>query len=157
MSKDGQIQASAALGLSQGRQDSESEPSETRSEMPRHKMTLEFQPEQVAEGPAKKYVPSLAVRVPAWLDSLSQERLARVMNVAARLDWELPSAILVGVEECSGAHGLWAVRQTRLDVLTEIRNIGFFEPRNLLELPVDPAEAAMLGCMRKEKNGQGDC
>ncbi len=151
MSKDGQIQSSAASGLSRSRQDSESEPPETRAEMPRHKMTLKFRPEQVVEGPAQKYVPSLADRVPAWLGSLSQERLAGIMAVTTRLDWELPPAILVGVEEYSGAHGLWAVRQTRLDVLTEIRNIGFFEPKNLLELPVDPAEAAMLGCMRKEK------
>jgi len=84
-------------------------------------------------------------QTPQWVLTLGPEETRQLIGIALQLGWKLAPKILVGGEDQSGPESLWAQRQTRLDFETETANRRRFEPRDLQDLPVDPAE--MVGRM----------
>ncbi len=99
----------------------------------------------------KDYERRFRCKVPQWVQTLGNTNVRSLLGVSKRLNWELPTRILVGEEDLSGSESLWAEHQIRLDFETEIMNRGWFEPRNLQDLPIDPAEAAAISCTKKGK------
>jgi hypothetical protein len=89
-------------------------------------------------------------QVPQWVQTLGREEARSLLHTSTKLGWKLPPKILVAGEEQSGSESLWAERQTRLDVVTEIKNRGRFRPKDLQDLPFDPALAAVKGSARKQ-------
>lgn len=92
-----------------------------------------------------RYEAKFRRKTPQWVLTLGPEEIRQLIGVALRLGWKLPPKILFGGEEQSGPESLWAQRQTRLDFETETANRGRFQPRDLQDLPFDPAE--MVGRM----------
>lgn len=94
-------------------------------------------------------------QIPQWVQGLSNSNVCTLVRVSTRLRWKLPTKILVEGEEFSGPESLWARRQIRLDFLTESKNKGVFVPNDLQDLPIDPAEAAMLENFKKGERKWG--
>jgi hypothetical protein len=99
----------------------------------------------------QKYEGQFRRKIPQWVQTLGNERVRGLVGVAMRLNWKLPPQILVASESVSDSEGLWAQRQTLLDFETERKNRGRFEPRDLQNLPIDPAVAAAMSYMKKGK------
>lgn len=99
-----------------------------------------------------RYETKFRRKTPQWVLTLGPEETRQLIGVALRLGWKLAPKILVGGEDQSGPESLWARRQTRLDFDTEMAIKGRFRPKDLQDLPVDPAEAAgrMLRVARKK-------
>jgi hypothetical protein len=97
----------------------------------------------------REYERRFRCKVPQWVQTLGNTNVRSLLGVSERLRWRLPTKILVGEEDPSGSESLWSERQIRLDFETELRNRGWFEPKNLQDLPIDPAEAAAISCMKK--------
>jgi len=98
-------------------------------------------PEWQYKNALARYETKFRRKTPQWVQTLGPEETRQLIGVALRLGWKLAPKILVGGEDQSGPESLWAQRQTRLDYETERKNRGRFEPRDLQDLPVDPAEA----------------
>jgi hypothetical protein len=96
-----------------------------------------------------QYERQFRCKAPQWLRTLCNTNVRSLLGVSKRLNWRLPTQILVETEGQSGPESLWAERQIRLDFETEIMNRGWFEPRNLQDLPIDPAEAAAISCRKR--------
>ena len=94
-------------------------------------------------------------KIPQWVQGLGNSNVCTLVRVSTRLRWKLPTKILVEGEEFSGPESLWAQRQIRLDFLTESQNREAFIPRDLQDLPIDPAEAAMLENFKKGERKWG--
>ena len=91
-------------------------------------------------------------KTPQWVLTLGPEETRQLIGVTLRLGWKLAPKILVGGEDQSGPESLWAQRQTQLDFETETANRGRFEPRDLQDLPFDPAE--MVGRLKPKRQGK---
>ncbi len=89
-------------------------------------------------------------KIPQWVQGLGNSNVCTLVRVSTRLRWKLPTKILVEGEEFSGPESLWAQRQIRLDFLTESQNREAFIPKDLQDLPIDPAEAAAIDSTKKE-------
>jgi len=98
-------------------------------------------PEWQYKNSLARYETKFRRKTPQWVLTLGPEETRQLIGVALRLGWKLAPKILVGGEEHSGRESLWAQQQTRLDYETERKNRGRFEPRDLQDLPFDPAEA----------------
>jgi hypothetical protein len=88
-------------------------------------------------------------KIPQWVKALGNSNACAMVGVSTRLGWKLPTVILVEGEEFSGPESLWADRQIRLDFFSESQNRGAFVPKDLQDLPIDPAEAAALESIKK--------
>lgn len=95
-----------------------------------------------------RYEATFRRKTPQWVLTLGQEETRKLIGICIWLKWTLPPKLLIAEEELSGPESLWAQRQTRHDYETEMITRGHFEPRDLQDLPVDPAE--MLGRFLKK-------
>lgn len=85
---------------------------------------------------------------PDWVKALGMNHGQSILELATRLGWRLPTRTLIE-EDHDGRESLWATRQTYLDYETEFKNRGFFLPRDLMDMPVDPAELAGRTCKKR--------
>jgi len=106
-------------------------------------------PEFFYKKTVQKYEHQFRRKIPQWVQALGNSNVRAMVGVSTRLGWKLPTKILVEGEEFSGPESLWARRQIRLDFLTESQNREAFTPKDLQDLPIDPAEAAMLENIKK--------
>ena len=110
-------------------------------------------PEWLFRSSLRSYELRFRRQVPQWVQTLGREDARSLLRTSLKLGWKLPPKILVAGEEQSGSESLWAERQTRLDFDTEIKNRGRFEPRDLQDLPVDPAEMAARASNQPKRKG----
>ena len=88
-------------------------------------------------------------QVPQWALTLGDRNIQTLVTYAVKLNWKLPTRILVAGEDYSGSASPWSDQKTRLDHQTEfaIRN----RPLNLMNLPFDPAKAMATVARRRDK------
>jgi len=86
--------------------------------------------------------------------TLDRDDATRLLTVCQKLHWKLPPKVLIAGEDRSGPESLWAQRQTRLDAETELNNNGTFYPRNLQDLPIDPAEMVARYVKKRRQEGE---
>jgi hypothetical protein len=96
----------------------------------------------------QRYESRFRRKVPQWVQALGNEPVRSLVGVAIRLGWKLPPQVLIAEECYLGSESLWSQRITRLDVQTGhlIRN----RPMDLMNLPFDPAQAAMRACEKRQ-------
>jgi hypothetical protein len=112
-------------------------------------------PEFFYKKAVQKYESQFRRKIPQWVKALGNSNVRALVGVSTRLGWKLPPKILVEGEQFSGPESLWADRQIRVDFFSESRNRGVFVPKDLQDLPIDPAEAAALGSIKKGKRKWG--
>ena len=75
--------------------------------------------------------------------TLGDRNIRTLVTVATRLNWKLPTRILVAGEEFSGSVSPWSNQRTRLDGQTEF--LIKKRPLDLMKLPFDPAKVMAAG------------
>ena len=96
-------------------------------------------PEYFYQRAVRAYERKFRHQVPQWVLTLGDRNIQRLVTYAVKINWKLPTRILVAGEDYSGSASPWSDQKTRLDHQTEfaIRN----RPLNLMNLPFDPAKA----------------
>ena len=86
-------------------------------------------------------------KVPQWVQALGGETARSLIGMALRLNWKIHAKVLIAEESYSGSESLWSQQKTRLDFQTDhlIKNRAL----DLMNLPFDPAQAAMKSCLKK--------
>ena len=106
-------------------------------------------PEFFYKKAVQKYEHQFRRKIPQWVQALGNSNVRAMVGVSTRLGWKLPTKILVEGEQFSGPESLWAQRQIRSDFFSESKNKGLFSPKDLQDLPIDPAEAAAIDSTKK--------
>ena len=91
-------------------------------------------------------------QVPQWVLTLNRSEMMNFMSLCIRLNWCLPSKILIEGERHSGDDSLWTDRRTNADRLLEEVKHQYSVPLDLQNLPLDPAEEAMKASLRMTKS-----
>ena len=87
-------------------------------------------------------------KVPQWVHALGNDSARRLIGVSTRLGWKIPPLFVISGECLYGDGSLWSEKRLRIDDETEflIKN----KPLNLMNLPFDPAQAAMRACEKRQ-------
>jgi hypothetical protein len=88
-------------------------------------------------------------KVPQWVKALNRDDAQRLLRLCCDAKWRLSPTLLLDSEQYSGPYSLWAPHELSVDA--EIRQIAASrnKPLDLMNLPFDPAQAAMRACLRK--------
>lgn len=108
-------------------------------------------PQWFYEKGLKDYKKFFGKEFPEWARTLDNESIRRLFGVCKRLKWPLPRALLVGGETRFGEESLWSERRNRLDFLIECECQKKSPPRDLQNLPFDPAKAAGEASLKRKK------
>jgi|LauGreDrversion4_1035100.scaffolds.fasta_scaffold466245_2 hypothetical protein len=76
-------------------------------------------PEWFYKKAVEKYERQFRRKLPQWVQTLSGENVRGLIGVSTRLEWKLPTKILVAGEFQTGPESLWSLNKTRLDSQTE--------------------------------------
>ena len=76
-------------------------------------------PEWMYNKAVEKYERQFRHKLPQWVQTLSAENVRGLIGVSTRLEWKLPTKILVAGEFQTGPESLWSLNKTRLDSQTE--------------------------------------
>ncbi len=76
-------------------------------------------PEWMYKKAVEKYERQFRHKLPQWVQTLSAENIRGLIGVSTRLEWKLPTKILVAGEFQTGPESLWSLNKTRLDSQTE--------------------------------------
>ncbi len=96
-------------------------------------------PEYFYQKAVRAYERKFRHQVPQWVLTLGDRNIQRLVTYAVKLNWKLPTRILVAGEEFSGPASPWSDQKTRLDHQTEFAIKQ--RPLNLMRLSFDPAKA----------------
>ena len=96
-------------------------------------------PEYFFQKAVKAYERKFRHQVPQWALTLGDRNIRTLVTYAVKLNWKLPTRILVAGEEYSGSASPWSNQRTRLDGQTEF--LIKKRPLDLMNLPFDPAKA----------------
>ncbi len=96
-------------------------------------------PEYFYQKAVRAYERKFRHQVPQWVLTLGDRNIQRLVTYAVKLNWKLPTRILVAGEAFSGSASPWSDQKTRLDHQTEFAIKQ--RPLNLMNLPADPAKA----------------
>ena len=106
-------------------------------------------PEYFFQKAVKAYERKFRHQVPQWALTLGDRNIRTLVTYAVKLNWKLPTRILVAGEEYSGLSSPWSNQRTRLDGQTEF--LIKKRPLDLMNLPFDPAKVMAAGARRKTK------
>ena len=106
-------------------------------------------PEYFYQKAVRAYERKFRHQVPQWVLTLGDRNIQRLVTYAVKLNWKLPTRILVAGEDYSGPASPWSDQKTRLD--HQIEFIIQNRPLDLRNLPVDPAKAMATFARRREK------
>ncbi len=96
-------------------------------------------PEYFYKKAVRAYERKFRHQVPQWVLTLGDRNIQTLVTYAVKLNWKLPTRILVAGEAFSGSASPWSDQKTRLDHQTEFAIKQ--RPLNLMNLPADPAKA----------------
>ena len=96
-------------------------------------------PEWMYNKAVEKYERQFRHKLPQWVQTLSAENVRGLIGVSTRLEWKLPTKILVAGEFQTGPESLWSLNKTRLDSQTENLVMKLLDKTNIQKSPLVPA------------------
>ena len=96
-------------------------------------------PEWFYKKAVEKYERQFRHKLPQWVQTLSAENVRGLIGVSTRLEWKLPTKILVAGEFQTGPESLWSLNKTRLDSQTENLVMKFLDKTDIQKSHLVPA------------------
>jgi hypothetical protein len=94
-------------------------------------------PEWMYNKAVEKYERQFRHKLPQWVQTLSAENVRGLIGVSTRLEWKLPTKILVAGEFQTGPESLWSLNKTRLDSQTEYLVNKFLDKTDVQKSSLD--------------------